>query len=33
VAEIRLDPSNTFEYEPSFVLRGLVRLDVDLLPA
>jgi cytochrome P450 len=33
VAEIRLDPTNTFEYEPSFVLRGLVRLDVELLPA
>jgi hypothetical protein len=33
VAEIRLDPRNTFEYEPSFVLRGLVRLDVELLPA
>ena len=33
VKEIRLDPANTFEYEPSFVLRGLKRLDVELLPS
>ena len=33
VGAIVLDPANTFEYEPSFVLRGLKRLDVELLPA
>jgi cytochrome P450 len=30
VRTIHLEPTNTFEYLPSFVLRGLVRLDVTL---
>jgi cytochrome P450 len=33
VAEIELCDDNTFEYEPSFILRGLKRLDVVLHPA
>lgn len=33
VAEIRLDPGNDFAYEPSFLLRGLKRLDAELVPA
>ena len=32
LAEISLDDSNTFEYHPSFMLRGLKRLDVHLTP-
>lgn len=33
VSEIELCEDNTFEYEPSFILRGLKRLDVVLHPA
>ena len=33
VSAIELADSNTFEYEPSFILRGLKRLDVILHPA
>ena len=28
-----LAESNAFEYFPSFLLRGLTRLDVDIVPA
>jgi cytochrome P450 len=30
---VRLDDTNTFEYHPSFVLRGLKRLDLSFTPA
>lgn len=30
--EIRLDPANTYAYEPSFLLRGLSRLVAELVP-
>ncbi len=33
LATIELDATNTFEYHPSFMLRGLKRLDVQLTPA
>ncbi len=31
--ELRYGPGNDFEYEPSFILRGLKRLDVEFTPA
>ena len=33
LASVKISGSNDFEYHPSFLLRGLKRLDVELEPA